>query len=308
MLENRIVATTSFLRDIVLEIEKRKEVQHMKNEAIRVFVADDDKDFCMVTIAQLRSFENIEIVGVAHDGMEAYGQIEKLKPDVAIIDCVMPRLDGLALLEKLKKDTTYCPICIMLSAMSMPNIVQGAQRLGVDYFLIKPYDADKMVDLIRKLARDDEEILEKDEKKLEIDVEVRVTEILFEMGVLVNTKGYWYMRDAIILAIENPDLLEMLTKGLYIDVATMNNTYAQRVERAIRYSIESLWGVAGRNKDKENDTEEVKLRKAELRKKSIELVEKVLGYSFSTSKDRPSNHQFIAIIVDKIRVEIKSTA
>lgn len=125
----------------------------MSQNKIRVILADDNKDFCDVVCSYLNKQEDIEVIAIAHDGIDTFNKIRELKPDIAIIDSIMPRLDGLGVLEKLQKhaDQMQKPICIMLSAINQEKITQRAIELGAEYYIVKPFDMDALVIRLRQL-------------------------------------------------------------------------------------------------------------------------------------------------------------
>jgi len=242
----------------------------------------------------LSTQEDFEIVGVAKDGLEAYDLITKLQPDVAIIDVIMPHLDGLGVLEKLNNTSLpFKPIYIMLSAVGQDKITQSAMALGAEYYIVKPFDMEVLVERIRQLrttiqinrvtsSRVD---FLNDGKSYTIsdkDLESSVTRVIHEVGVPAHIKGYQYLRDAIIMAIKDMDIINSITKQLYPSVAKNYNTTPSRVERAIRHAIEVAWDRG-----------------------EVETLDKLFGYTVQTSKGKPTNSEFIAMIADKLRLQLK---
>ena len=254
-------------------------------KVISVFLADDSKEFCEAMSSNFEQYDDINIVGMAHDGKEAYDQIVSLNPDVAIIDGVMPSLDGLGVLEKLKSESEVKTMCIMLSALNGENVIQRAIDLGAQYYLLKPFDMSMMASRIRQL---------KEEKKpagitnttyknsaSEASLELKVTNVLHEIGVPAHIKGYHYMRDAILMAIDDMDLLNYITKELYPSIGKKYNTTQSRVERAIRHAIEVAWSRG-----------------------KIDAIDNLFGYTVNTNKGKPTNSEFIALIADRMRLEL----
>ena len=260
---------------------------------IKILVADDNKDFCDVLSSYLAKQEDMEVAAIVYDGMEAYNKINEIKPDVAIIDGIMPRLDGLGLLEKLERDSSARPICIMLSAVSRDKITQRAFELGADYFMVKPFDMDSLGNRIRQLKLDKSQslrpnaFLEFSRGKTQnpgLDLETRVTNILHEVGVPAHIRGYHYMREAIIMSVNDMDVLNYITKELYPSIAKKCNTTPSRVERAIRHAIEVAW-----NRGK------------------IDAIDELFGYTINNHKGKPTNSEFIALIADRLRLEQKAS-
>jgi two-component system response regulator (stage 0 sporulation protein A) len=261
---------------------------------IRIVIADDNRDFCEILSEYLNSQEDIEVVGIAKDGAEAYDLIINLMPDVAIIDVIMPHLDGLGVLEKLSNTSLQNkPIYIMLSAVGQDKITQSAMALGAEYYIIKPFDMDVLVGRIRQLKgsiRMNKTIVKSDmvnEVKFTYnpamrDIETSVTKIIHEIGVPAHIKGYQYLRDAIMMVIKDMDAINSITKQLYPSIARQYNTTPSRVERAIRHAIEVAWGRG-----------------------QVETLDSLFGYTVQTSKGKPTNSEFIAMIADKLRLQLK---
>ena len=263
----------------------------MVKEKIRVLLADDNKDFCDVVSDCLDKFDDIEVVGVANDGVEAFEKIKEKHPDVAILDGIMPRLDGLGLLKKISSDESGAkrPHCIMLSAMAQEKVTQRALDLGAAYYMAKPFDMDSLVSSIRQFNAKTTETKQPHKTQTEmhgidaIGLETRVTNILHEIGVPAHIRGYHYMREAIMMAVNDIDVLNYITKELYPCIAKKCNTTPSRVERAIRHAIEVAWS-RGR----------------------VDAIDNIFRYTVSNLKGKPTNSEFIAMIADRLRLELKS--
>lgn len=270
----------------------------MNQKAIKILLADDNKDFCDVVSSYLNKQEDIEVVGVAYDGVDAFNKIRDLHPDIAIIDGIMPRLDGLGVLEKLNKSTSLAqkPMCIMLSAMSQEKITQRAIELGAEYYIVKPFDMESLASRIRQLkyeksgktisAASAANALQQtaQQNRSSYDLETKVTNILHEIGVPAHIRGYHYMREAIIMSVNDMDVLNYITKELYPSIAKKCNTTPSRVERAIRHAIEVAW-----NRGK------------------IDAIDSLFGYTINNHKGKPTNSEFIALIADRLRLEQKAS-
>ncbi len=265
----------------------------MSQNKIRVFVADDNKDFCDVICSFLEKQEDIEVVGVAYDGIEAYNKIINDSADVAIIDGIMPRLDGLGVLEKLNKvdNPDKAPICIILSAMTQEKVAQRAMDLGADYYIAKPFDMESLISRIRQLKFQISEKVGGSGSSLGfmnmangLNLETKVTNILHEIGVPAHIRGYHYMREAIIMAVGDIDVLNYITKELYPSIAKKCNTTPSRVERAIRHAIEVAWSRG-----------------------KVDVIDKLFGYTINNHKGKPTNSEFIALIADRLRLELKAS-
>jgi two-component system response regulator (stage 0 sporulation protein A) len=264
----------------------------MNDEKIKVFLADDNKDFIDTLSNYLNSQPDMEIIGTSFDGLEAYHKILSLKPDVAILDGIMPNLDGLGILERLEKSKSPndIPICIMLSAVNQEKITQQAIDLGAEYYMVKPFDLACLASRIRQMKDviNNNGVLPsaavKSAKNQNVNLESRVTNILHEIGVPAHIRGYHYMREAIMMAVEDIDVLNYITKELYPSIAKKCGTTPSRVERAIRHAIEVAWSRG-----------------------KVDIIDSMFGYTINNHKGKPTNSEFIALIADRLRLELKAS-
>lgn len=271
------------------------------NEKIRVIIADDNYEFAKTLKSFLNKDEEIEVVGAAKDGEEAVSLITQKEPDVVLLDVIMPHLDGLGVLQNImNNDTIKKPIFLMVSAVGQDKITQQAIALGADYYIVKPFDITLLIQRIKEIKNFNPEELKKqmittssreikaqyitieDEKDKE-NLEALVTNMIHEVGVPAHIKGYQFLREAIIMAVNNINIINQITKQLYPEIAFKYNTTPSRVERAIRHAIEVAWGRG------DQDT-----------------VESIFGYTISADKGKPTNSEFIAMIADKLRLELKT--
>ena len=261
---------------------------------VRVGIADDNKDFCNILTDFFETQPDIEVVFTANDGMQTVDTVLREKPDILILDMIMPYLDGLGVLERLNAvDLEPMPKIIMLSAVGQESITQKAINLGAEYYIVKPFDLNILAKRIQQLSGSYDmsaqvnrnnaarAVLGTDEAKAN-NLEIDITNIIHEVGVPAHIKGYQYLRNAITMVVEDMDLLGAVTKELYPAIAKMNNTTPSRVERAIRHAIEVAW-----NRGK------------------IETINSLFGYTVHNDKGKPTNSEFIAIIADKLRLERK---
>ncbi len=255
----------------------------MNENKIKVLLSDDNVDFCGVLKSYLDKESDIEVVDVAYDGETTYEKIYELKPDIVILDGIMPNLDGLGVLEKVKNneeklDTKF----IMLTALTHEEITQQALNLGASYYMAKPFDMASLVQRIRSTSSGYQQETQKTSNQ--VSIETKVTQVLHEIGVPAHIRGYHYMRESIILAIDDIDMLNYITKELYPCIAKKYNTTPSRVERAIRHAIEVAWsrGVL----DSKNN---------------------IFGYTINANRGKPTNSEFIALIADKLRLELKQS-
>ena len=193
----------------------------MDGNKISVIIADDNKEFCSILNDYLLNQKDIVVTGIAKDGKEALTLIEEKKPDLVVLDIIMPHLDGLGVLERLNSmDLDKFPRIVVLSAVGQDKITQRAITLGADYYVVKPFDMDIFTKRIRDMFND----------------------TIHEIGVPAHIKGYMYLREAITMVVNDMELLSAVTKELYPSIAKKYNTTASRVERAIRHAIEVAWG------------------------------------------------------------------
>ena len=222
-------------------------------EKLNIAIADDNERMLRLLADIVESDEELSVVGTARDGEEAYQVIREKEPDVVLLDIVMPKLDGLGVLERINRDRTLKkhPVFIMISAIGQERITENAFDLGADYYIMKPFDNDMVINRIKKvknrtfgvkgLESRKVNAYEKLEEEKEPNLEADVTEIIHEIGVPAHIKGYQYLRDAIIMSVNDMDMLNSITKILYPTIAKKYQTTSSRVERAIRHAIEVAW-------------------------------------------------------------------
>ncbi|MGI5875086.1 MAG: sporulation transcription factor Spo0A [Bacillota bacterium] len=246
-------------------------------ENITIIIADNNKSFRENLVDFFENSEDMTVVGVADNGVDAAELVEEKAPDVLILDLILPRLDGLGVLACLN-EMERRPKVIISTAMGQQYMAQEAVRLGIDYFLLKPYDLQSLSLRVHQLAGDDLP-MQSQGGAVRGNYDVEVTGILHQMGVPAHIKGYQYLRDAIVFVIEDTNLLGAVTKELYPMIADKYNTTPSRVERAIRHGIELAW-------DRGN----------------IDLMNKFFGYTIDVERGKPTNSEFIAMIADKLKM------
>ncbi|MGN1299561.1 MAG: sporulation transcription factor Spo0A [Candidatus Scatovivens sp.] len=267
----------------------------MLKEKIKILLADDNTEFVSTVIEYLKQEDDMEVIATAKDGIEAFEKIKNLNPDVVLLDVIMPHMDGIGVLEKLNQEGKMVT-CIMLSAVGQDKITAKAINLGAEYYIIKPFEIDLLIKRIRELKKSHEidrsslvtreikqNFINMNSHVKEDNLEAMVTNIIHEVGVPAHIKGYQYLRDGIIMAIKDIDVINQITKSLYPDLAKKYKTTSSRVERAIRHAIEVAWSRG-----------------------QVETVENIFGYTVNANKGKPTNSEFIAMIADKLRLELKS--
>ncbi len=264
----------------------------MLTKKIQVVIADDNREFGDILCEYLNSQEDIDVVGVARDGVEACELITSKAPDIAVLDIIMPQLDGLGVLEKINSSSVgKKPLFIILSAVGQDKITQRALALGAEYYVVKPFDMEVLVSRIRQLKDNVQAVIRRvtlndsrmyHNSSAPKNLEVEVTSVMHEIGVPAHIKGYQYLRDAIMMVVKDLDVINSITKQLYPSIAKVYNTTPSRVERAIRHAIEVAWGRG-----------------------QVDAIDSLFGYTINIGKGKPTNSEFIAMIADKLRLELK---
>lgn len=263
-------------------------------EKLNVAIADDNERIVELLNDILSKDDSIQVVGKANNGEAAYELIKSKEPDIVLLDIIMPKLDGLSVMEKVNHDTSVKkrPQFIVITAIGQEGITEDAFGLGAYYYIMKPFDNNMVLKRIHHLkGKENDRMREASrmqayEKKgfmEESSLENSVTEIIHEIGVPAHIKGYQYLRDAIMMSVNDVDMLNSITKILYPTIAKKHQTTSSRVERAIRHAIEVAW-----NRGK------------------IETINELFGYTINNGKGKPTNSEFIALISDKIRLEYKN--
>lgn len=258
-------------------------------EQIKVCLTDDNQELISLIDEYLSHQEDIEVVGTSYNGEDCLELVNEVKPDVLVLDIIMPHLDGLGVLERLREKEGTMPNVIMLTAFGQEDVTKKAVELGASYFILKPFDMDNLVNNIRQVAgRKKQGYTTKrpnsyNSNKKVLNLDQNITSIIHEIGVPAHIKGYMYLREAITMVYNDIDLLGCITKVLYPDIAKKFKTTSSRVERAIRHAIEVAWSRG-----------------------NIDSISSLFGYTVSMSKAKPTNSEFIAMVADKLRLEHKA--
>ena len=251
-------------------------------DKIGVLIVDDNQALVRLVADALTRKPDIEVVGIAKDGIEALELTERLRPDVMLLDIVMPRLDGFSTLEALSKtDAAGRPKVIMLTGLTRDDFIARAMNLGADYYMIKPFDMQMLYARIKEVASLDNVCAYQGEIALtetkDTTVDEKVTNIFLSIGIPAHIKGYQYLREAVRMVVENHDLINRITKELYPGIARRFSTTSSKVERAMRHAIEVAWS-RGR----------------------LDSINRIYGYKVFSEEDKPTNGEFIALIADKV--------
>ena len=243
---------------------------------ITVVLVDANDEFRSMLREAVEQTGEFEVVGTAADGMSAWKLIEETKPELLVTDILLPELDGFGLLSRLNAKGAM-PKTILLSALYRTEIVSQAMNQGVSYFMPKPCETDSLIERMRMAAGTESKIAVEDELQ---SLQRRVTAVIHEVGVPAHIKGYQYVREAIVIAVQDIEVINAVTKELYPEVARRFSTTPSRVERAVRHAIEVAWDRG-----------------------DLETLQRYFGYTVSNTKGKPTNSEFIAMIADKIRLE-----
>lgn len=261
-------------------------------EKLNIVLADDNDNMLELIDDVISGEEDFEIVGKAGNGEEAVKLIKEKRPDVAVLDVIMPKLDGLGVIEKVREDKSIekIPEFVMLSAVGKEEITETAFNLGANYYVMKPFDNKVLIKRLRTIKENKgkqsktvkSKNIQHNDNSLEVSdrvLEMEVTNIIHEIGVPAHIKGYQYIRDAIILSIKDSEMINSITKILYPAISKKYQTTPSRVERAIRHSIEVAWSRG-----------------------NTDVIEEFFGYTVSDGKGKPTNSEFIALIADRLRL------
>ena len=258
---------------------------------ISVAIADDNERILDLLGEIVERDKELRLVGKANNGEDAYRLIREKQPDVVLLDLIMPKMDGLSVMETVSrdKDLKKRPGFIVITAVGQERITEDAFKKGANYYILKPFQNDMIVSRIKQTGQPTRsghmetgaaDFAPRDPK---VNLETRVTDMIHEIGIPAHIKGYHYLRDAIMMAVEDMDVLNAVTKVLYPTVAKMHQTTASRVERAIRHAIEVAWSRG-----------------------KLDTLDHLFGYTVSNGKGKPTNSEFIALIADTIRLETKN--
>lgn len=267
-------------------------------QRIEVLLADDNREFTNLLSEYISEQSDMTVTGVAYNGEEVLRLLEDTRkaPDVLILDIIMPHLDGLGVLERLRDmNLNPSPKIIMLTAFGQENITQKAVQLGASYYILKPFDMEILANRIRQLVSNQSVVspgagygsgVVKSNNVVPIgkgkNLDANITSIIHEIGVPAHIKGYQYLREAITMVYNNIEILGAITKTLYPAIAEKFKTTPSRVERAIRHAIEVAWTRG-----------------------NIDSISHLFGYTINISKSKPTNSEFIAMVADKLRIEHK---
>lgn len=247
-----------------------------------VIIADNAEDFCANLTSALQRCEGFQIIGTATDGEQAIRMVTERKPDILVLDMMLAKKDGIAVLKAIS-GMDRKPAILATSRFITDYVASAAANLGVRYMMLKPCDLTALVEHMEEI-RGGESQRHAPLRHNADNIETMVTGIIHEIGVPAHIKGYQYLREAIIIAVEDMDVINAITKVLYPQVAKTFQTTPSRVERAIRHAIEVAWDRG-----------------------DLDTLQRFFGYTVSNTKGKPTNSEFIALIADKLQLQLRST-
>ena len=248
-----------------------------------VIIADNSEEFCAGLTAALKRTEGFQVIGSANDGEQAIRMVTERKPDILVLDLMLSKQDGLSVLKAIS-GMEHRPVVFATSGFVTDYVASAAANLGVRYLMLKPCDLTALVERMEETRAGNVRQNLPARNAASGGIEAMVTSIIHEIGVPAHIKGYQYLREAIIIAVNDMDVINAITKVLYPQVAKTFQTTPSRVERAIRHAIEVAWDRG-----------------------DLDTLQRFFGYTVSNTKGKPPNSEFIALIADKLQLQLKSS-
>ena len=249
------------------------------SQQLRVLIGDDSSD-CGLTWASLLKKEGMFAVTRQKNGRVIYDSIKNEMPDFLIIDAKMPEMDAAELINTMKADFGRLPMIIVVSNHNSPQLEKEIMDAGASYFMVKPFRPEALIKKIITLRNFVSGNISAAGKNELVNIEYVVTDIIHQIGIPAHIKGYHYLRTAIILSINDDEMINCVTKVLYPTVAKKYNTTSSRVERAIRHAIEIAWDRG-----------------------DVDVLNSIFGYTVHNLRGKPTNSEFVALIADKLRLQ-----
>ena len=247
-----------------------------------VIIADNTEEFCNGLAAILQRTDGFQVLGTANDGEQAIRMVTERKPNILVLDMMLAKKDGIAVLKAIST-MEHKPVVLATSGFITDYVASSASNLGVRYLMLKPCDMNALVEHLEEIRGGESQRQSVSLHTGSASIETMVTNIIHEIGVPAHIKGYQYLREAIIIAVEDMDVINAITKVLYPQVAKTFQTTPSRVERAIRHAIEVAWDRG-----------------------DLDTLQRFFGYTVSNTKGKPTNSEFIALIADKLQLQLKA--
>ena len=248
----------------------------------RVIIADNSEEFCSSLTATLHQTDRFQVLDTASDGERAITLVSEQKPDILVLDLMLAKKDGISVLKAIS-NVSPKPTVLATSGFITDYVASAAANLGVRYLMLKPCDMSALVERLEEIRGGESLRTPASRQTGQQNIETMVTNIIHEIGVPAHIKGYQYLREAIIIAVEDMDVINAITKILYPQVAKTFQTTPSRVERAIRHAIEVAWDRG-----------------------DLDTLQRFFGYTVSNTKGKPTNSEFIALIADKLQLQLKT--
>ena len=247
-----------------------------------IIIADNMEEFCSALTGALQRSGGFQILGTAGDGEQAIRMVTERKPDILVLDLMLAKQDGLSVLKAISTMERK-PAILATSRFVTDYVAAAAANLGVRYLMMKPCDMTALVERLEEIRGGNPR--QQETSRNSNSIETMVTGIIHEIGVPAHIKGYQYLREAIIIAVNDMDVINAITKVLYPQVAKTFQTTPSRVERAIRHAIEVAWDRG-----------------------DLDTLQRFFGYTVSNTKGKPTNSEFIALIADKLQLQLKNSS
>lgn len=254
----------------------------IEQEKTKILVVDDSQEVREKLSAMLKEMPEVDLIGTAANGMCAIDMIASKKPDLVLLDIIMPQLDGFGVMEYLVEHNIM-PEVIVISALTQENFIFRALNLGAKYYIAKPFESESVKGRIRdviSLKKGISPVSINKENRSASSIDEKISSVFISIGIPAHIKGYHFLREAVKMVVENPDSINRITKELYPGIARKFNTSSSKVERAIRHAIEVAW-TRGK----------------------IENINELFGFKVYGKNDKPTNGEFIALIADKLTLE-----
>lgn len=269
----------------------------MNNQEISIIIADSDCELIARQLTAANTRTGMRVLDKVSDGESAIESIKKYQPDVVLLDICLPVLDGLGVMEQIR-ESGECPdtLFVIVTSVGSQRLIRCAFELGASFYVLKPYNSEQLIARIHQIYNRRKEVQTEISKDL-ICIQNRedclvqriilsdVTDIIRDIGIPANIKGYQYIREGIIMAVNDVNMLNYITKLLYPTIAKKYKTTSSSVERAIRHAIEVAWSRG-----------------------QIDVINDIFGYTVNAGKGKPTNSEFIALIADKLRIEYRKRA
>lgn len=259
-------------------------------ERIRILLADDNQSILRLLTDFFSRKEDIEVVGTVSDGSEIASAVRQYQPEILVMDIIMPRRDGFMALEELNQmEEGLRPKVIVLTGLSRDDFIMRAIQLGASYYMVKPFDMNLLYSRIQESAGERAPLATQSAPESVTaaaeTADERITNLFLTLGIPAHIKGYQYLREAVLMVLENREIINHITKELYPGIARRFDTSASKVERAMRHAIEVAWS-RGR----------------------LDTVNHMYGYKVFDAMDKPTNGEFISCVAEKIAQKVPAIA